>query len=151
MKMKLAMLLLVTASACFAASEREWSLTLTNGDHYADVVLERVSNDTLYFRHKSNYLDRVEIDSLAQLVRLRRGAILPSSLIGGAGGGVIGYTLKPVSTEQGKADVYSALFGVVIGSVAGFFIGDAMQSDEVFEIQQVNHAQRIELLKRLVR
>jgi outer membrane lipoprotein SlyB len=150
MKM-LAMLLLVTASACFAASEREWNLTLTNGDHYADVVLERVSNDTLYFRHKSNYLDRVEIDSLAQLVRFRRSAILPSSLIGGAGGGIIGYALKPASVEHGKGDVYSALFGVVVGGVAGFFIGDAIQSDEVFEMQRVSRAQRIELLTRLAK
>lgn len=147
----LALLVLVLPSVCFAASEREWSLTLTNGDHFTDVVLERVSSDTLYFRHKSNYLDRVEIDSLAQLVRFRRSAVLPSSLIGGAGGGVLGYALKPVAVEQGKADLYSALFGIVVGSVAGFFIGDAIQSDEVFEMQKVSREQRIELLTRFAK
>ncbi len=146
---KLGILFWISVSVCLSASEREWNLTLTNGDRYSDVVLERVSNDTLYFRHKTNFLDRVEIDSLAQVVRVRRSAILPSSLVGLAGGGAIGYALKPVAVEQGKADVYSALFGVVVGGVAGYFIGDAIQPDEVFEMGKVSREQRRELLVRL--
>lgn len=141
---------MMSFSVCFAASEREWNLLLANGERYNDVILERLSNDTLYFRHKTNFLDRVEIDSLVHVVRVRRSAILPSSLIGFAGGGAIGYALKPVAVEQTKADIYSAVFGCIVGGVAGFFIGNAIQPDEIYVMGNIASEVRRTLLTRLI-
>ena len=126
-------------------------MTLTSGDAFANVTLERLSNDTLYFRHKSNFLDRTEIDSIRQIVHPRDGAILPATLVGAAGGGAVGYALKPLAVEQTKADVYSLLFGVVVGGAAGYFIGDVLQPDEVVELTSLRTEQKRELLRKYLK
>ena len=149
--MKLSVMVGILLFVCTAeAQSQNWQVVFTNGDLYDEVSLERLSNDTLYFRHKTNFLDRGEIDSLARVVRFNRGAILPAMLIGSVGGGVIGYASKPIAREQASADIYSALFGVVVGGVAGYYIGNALEPDDVYELRSMTGEKRREVLRGLL-
>jgi hypothetical protein len=144
------LLLLLFVSSHSRAQDFNWNLTTKSGEEYSRVALERLSNDTLYFLHKSNYADWIVADSIVQLRRERRGAILPGTLIGAAGGGALGVALKPVARDQEEANVYSAAFGVVIGGVAGYLIGSTIQSDEVYELHQLDHQAKVDTLKRIL-
>ncbi len=142
------LLLLLFVSSHSRAQDFNWNLTTKSGEEYSRVALERLSNDTLYFLHKSNYADWIVADSIVQLRRERRGAILPGTLIGVAGGGALGVALKPVARDQEEANVYSAVFGVVIGGVAGFLVGSNIQPDEVIELYQLSRQAKIEILSK---
>ncbi|MEK7671599.1 MAG: hypothetical protein AAB344_05195, partial [Bacteroidota bacterium] len=83
------LLLLLFVSSHSRAQDFNWNLTTKSGEEYSRVALERLSSDTLYFLHKSNYPDWIVADSIVQLRRGRRGAILPGTLIGAAGGGAL--------------------------------------------------------------
>lgn len=143
------LLILLFLSSVTHSQDFDWKLKTKSGEEYPRVALQRLSNDTLYFLHKSNYADWIQVDSIAQLQRERRGAILPGTIIGAAGGGALGFALKPVARNQEEANVYSTVFGVVLGSVTGFLVGSVAQADEVFDMKNLTHEARRTLLEKL--
>ncbi len=143
--------LLGLCSSFVHAHDFVWKVKLQNGEEYPRVALDRLSHDTLYFLHKSNYADWIVVDSIAQLKRERKGAILPATLIGAVGGGAVGFALKPVARDQEEANVYSAAFGVVVGGVAGYFIGSLIQPDEVVELSSLNHESKVQQVQQALK
>jgi hypothetical protein len=142
--------LLMFFGASAQAQSLEWTVRLANGESLQRVALTRLTPDSLIVTDQSEYAEWILVDSVAQLQRERRGAILPSVLIGSVGGGVLGIALKPVAKNQGEADAYSAVFGVVVGGVAGFLVGSLIQSDDVYDFRTLDHPARISLLKGLL-
>ncbi len=145
------LLLLLFVSSHSRAQDFSWNLTTKSGEEYSRVALERLSNDTLYFLHKSNYADWIVADSIVQLRHERRSAILPATLVGAFGGGVSGVALKPVARDQEEANVYSAAFGVVVGGVVGFFVGSLIQPDVVVELSSLNHESKVQQVQQALK
>lgn len=132
------------------AQEYGWSVLLANGERFQQVTLTRVTQDSLIVTAQTNLSEWLLLDSLIELRRERRSAILPAVLIGAAGGGAIGYALKPTAVNQGEADVYSIAFGVVLGGVAGFVVGSNLQADEVFDMRKLDREAKAQVIKRQV-
>ncbi|MER3525339.1 MAG: hypothetical protein C4326_15175 [Ignavibacteria bacterium] len=132
------------------AQSFDWSVIFSGGEILARVALTRITPDSLIVTTSSQYAEWVHLDSLLEVRRERRGALLPAALIGGASGGVIGYAIKPTAVKQGEADVYSVVFGVVIGGAVGFLIGSHLESDEVFDLRSLDRATKLQLLQGLV-
>lgn len=146
---KLGLLLILPLFSCLAyAQDFDWQLRTKGGEEYSHVALERLSNDTLYFLQQTNYSDWIHVDSVTQLRRERREAILPATLIGAAAGGAIGFAVKPVARDQEQANVYSAAFGVIVGGVAGFLVGSNIQSDDVYDLQPLSRQSKADVLKK---
>ncbi|MDL1891838.1 hypothetical protein FBQ87_02970 [Sphingobacteriales bacterium CHB3] len=95
-------IVLATAAVCIGVSastaqDFDYEIRLTNGERYANVALVELGGDTLHFLHKKNFPDWVLLDSLTEIRRERTGAILPATIIGGAGGGAIGEVATAIS------------------------------------------------------
>lgn len=149
-------IVLATAAVCIgvsvcAAQDFDYEIRLTNGERYANVALVELGGDTLHFLHKKNFPDWVLLDSLTEIRRERTGAILPATIIGGAGGGAIGFALKPVARDQEQADIYSAAFGFVVGGVAGFFLGSKILPDEVYDLATMDREAKTETMSRITK
>ncbi len=142
--MLLATLCLFMTSAAVA---QDWSVVLSSGERFTQVALTRVTQDSLIVTTRSNLSEWFLVDSLVELRREQRSAILPAVLIGAAAGGAIGYALKPTAVKQGEADLYSIAFGLVLGGVAGFVVGSNVQADEVFDLRQLDRQAKVQLLR----
>lgn len=132
------------------AQSFSWSVVLTGGDKLARVALTRLTSDSLIVTTSSQYAEWLHLDSLLEVHNEHRRAILPAAFIGGASGGAIGYALKPTAVKQGEADVYSVVFGVVIGAAAGFLVGSHLESDDVFDLRTLDRAAKRQLLQRFL-
>lgn len=126
-----------------------WTMKLKNGEHYSSVAFQNLRNDTLFFLRAANYSDWITVDSLAELRRERRGAILPATLIGSVAGGAIGYAVKPTSENASESNVYGATFGAVFGGVVGYLIGSFVQADEVIDMAKLDHASKLSALRKI--
>ncbi len=129
------------------AQNHDWSVTLSSGEKFQQVALTRLTPDSLIVTTRADLSEWLLLDSLVELRRERRSAILPAVLIGAAGGGAVGYALKPTAVNQGEANLYSIAFGLVVGGAAGFVIGSNLQSDEVIDIRGLDRAAKVSLLR----
>lgn len=138
--------------AADAASAREfpWTVVTLGGDEYVGYSLDRLSGDSLFIARPTGQTEFVLLDSIAALRRERHGAVLPATIVGGVGGGVAGYALKPVAKNQEEANVYSAAFGVVIGAVTGYLVGSLLQPDEVVELRGASGEERARRVQKLL-
>ncbi len=137
-------------SAVSPAQESSWNLLLVSGEEMQNVSLQTIGHDTLYIARSKNFSDWVVVDSIAQLRHETQGAILPATLIGGAVGGVIGFSVHPASKNQSEANVYGTVFGVIVGGAAGFLVGSLMQSDTVYDLTKLDRSERIRIVSGLV-
>jgi ABC-type phosphate/phosphonate transport system permease subunit len=129
------------------AQQYDWSIALSNGEKFQQVALTRLTPDSLIVTTRADLSEWFLLDSLVELRRERRSAILPAVLIGAAGGGAVGYALKPTAVNQGEANLYSIAFGLVVGGAAGFVIGSNLQSDEVIDMRGLGREAKVNLLR----
>ncbi|MBI5475072.1 MAG: hypothetical protein HY961_22235 [Ignavibacteriae bacterium] len=134
-----------------SAQEREWNILLVNGEEIQNVSLLSVGNDTLYIARSANFTDIVMVDSIARISREGHGAVLPATLIGIGAGGALGLAVHPPSRNQSEANVYSALFGAVVGGAAGFLVGSILQSDEVYDLKNVGRQEKLSIIDSILR
>lgn len=140
---------LLLVSFSFAQSH-EWSVRLASGEVFERVALTRLTADSLVITEGSGYAEWLLIDKIAQLRKEKRSAILPSAIIGGVGGGVTGYSMRPTARYQTEANLYSVGFGMLVGAGVGYLVGSLIQSDEVIDLRQLDRQAKADRLKALV-
>lgn len=128
----------------------DWSVERSNGEKLTNVALTRITPDSIVLTTEAQYEEWVALDSVVELRRERRSAVLPATLIGAAAGASIGYALKPTAMQQGEANLYSIGFGMVLGGVGGFLIGSNLQPDEVINLRGMGRAERFDSLTQRV-
>ncbi len=139
--------LCVLMSSGAMAQEYDWSVVLSTGEAFQRVALTRLTQDSLIVTARTSLSEWLQLDSLVELRREHRSAILPAVLVGAAGGGAVGYALRPTAVNQSEADIYSIAFGIVIGGAAGFVVGSNLQSDEVFDMRHLDREGKMRLLR----
>jgi hypothetical protein len=129
----------------------DWSVRTHGGDEFAYYALERLSDDSLFLARPSGLSEFVLLDSIATMRRHRNSALLPATIIGGVGGGALGFTVKPIAKDQEQANVYSTVFGVVLGGVAGYLVGSLVQPDHVMEFGSMDREAKADLLNSVMK
>lgn len=114
----------------------EWRIVKQGGEAVENASLTILQNDTLFFFHARNFADYVTLDSIVHISRKRGDAALAGLLIGGAAGGLAGYAVKPATRNESETQIYSTLFGLVVGSGIGFLAGSQFSSTQYYDLSR---------------
>jgi hypothetical protein len=158
------MLLIAGSSLC---QEYTWRLTLTNGDDFKNVALERLIEDSLMILQvpktykipvRSLYMLRKEKES-----KFEKGIVV-GALLGATAGGLIGVAIdsdkancQPGNPDEcfGSWSLRNTKRGFLIGGVTGFLLGGAIGAgagkDEIHDFSQLNPEQKLALIKSLMK
>lgn len=153
-------LLLLSISANLFGQIQIWEILSTSNQPYKNVVLDKISNDTLFVNAFGNTYP-LDVDSIKYLKRERDTKSYPriGVLLGMIGGGIIGnHVSRNSANDKGlfseKRNNLDIFFGTGLGMIlGGIFIGAAgsgIDADEYYNFERMNHNQKIKVLEKIV-
>jgi hypothetical protein len=144
-----------------SAKGNNWNILLTSGDTYSHVSLRRLENDSLII-YKKKFIKSIAVDSISELWRKKSKIVAGSTiglLIGATCGALIGGVhANQIERDDPLSELFAAmdaffmglLTGSVIGLSTGAIIGSHHGKSEVYNLSELSHGQKIELLKVLI-
>ena len=141
------------------AQPQIWNIITNSGQPYPDVVLYRISGDTLIVKSLGNVYP-VPVDSIKSLKRERESFSGLGLIAGMLVGGVVGNQVSEnAASDKGMLNGLSKAVGgvfntgtcIILGGILGFGIGSSAGSDEFIDLSRVGPAEKKTILDELIR
>ncbi len=157
---KILLLFILLSSVSFTLSNL-WEIRTIDDQPYANVILNRLSADTLFVNSQGQTLP-IFVNNISLMIRKGSGRsrALPGMMIGLFGGGIISNVISR-SLARGQDGLYDdvpdgvniffgTLLGITIGGIAGTAIGASLNSDKYYDLTTRKGHQKIELIRQLL-
>ncbi|MCD4692021.1 MAG: hypothetical protein K8R79_03825 [Calditrichales bacterium] len=131
-----------------------WEIMCYSDQPYKNVVLYKLSDDTLYLKALGNIYP-ISVKSIVYLKRERKSYAGSGLVLGMVGGGIIGNQTS--KNAEDKNAFYSELgiilgtgLGIIVGGIFGFAIGEGLGADEYYNFTKRSIDEKKILLLQLI-
>jgi len=142
-----------------------WFITLSNGDVVSIISLQNLVGDTLFISQLGEII-RIPIDSIVEIRNVGESGFAKGAGIGflaGMGAGILIHTATYEKPKPKSSSFFSGGFEIgpgpevaagILGGLAGFLVGGIIGhnsgEDKIFNLSELNHEQKIELIQELI-
>lgn len=131
-----------------------WEIMCYSDQPYKNVVLYKLSDDTLYLKALGNIYP-ISVNSIVYLKRERKSYAGSGLVLGMIGGGIIGNQISQnTENEDGFFSDISIMIGtglgIIVGGIFGFAIGEGLGADEYYDFKKRNIDEKKILLLELI-